>query len=293
MKPKNWEKKTRMHPDFLVGIFYFLGMFKKYLLFLFFIFGLNLNLYASKRIISLAPSITEEMYLLKAEDNLIANTIYCKIPKEAEYKEKIGSVVDVNLEKILVLNPDIVFTTELTNPNTIKKLKDFNIKVIEFFTPKNFKELSEQFLKLAKILEKEKEAEEIIRNLETEILEIKEKIKNLPKVKVFVEISSKPLMGIGRDSYINDLIELAGGVNIIETKTGLYSIEDIITKNPSVIIISDMGIDAKSEIKKWQRFEIDAVKNKKIYIFDSYKLCSPTPKNFIDTLEKFAEILHR
>ena len=282
-----------MHPDFWSRDFLFLGMLKKYLLILFFIFGLNFNSYASKRIISLAPSITEEIYLLKAEDNLIANTIYCRIPKDAEYKEKVGSIVDVNLEKILTLNPDIVFATELTNPNTIKKLKDFNVKVIEFFTPKNFKELREQFLELAKILKKENEAIEIIKNIEDKIMEIKEMTKTFPKVKVFVEVSSKPLIGIGRDSYINDLIELAGGVNIIETKTGLYSREDIITKNPSVIIITDMGIDTKSEVKKWQRFKIDAAKNKKIYIFDSYKLCSPTPKNFIETLEKLVEILHK
>lgn len=269
-------------------------MYKKiFFLILFLFFNLNFSFPSSKRIISLAPSITEAIYLLKKEDTLVGNTIYCKIPKEAQYKEKVGTIVDANLEKILTLRPDIVIATELTNQKTIEKLRQLNIEVVKFHSPKNFKELCSQFLELAKILGKEKEAEEIIKEAEKKLSKIEDNIKNLPKVKVFVEIQAKPLMGIGNDSFIDDFIKLAGGINIVDTKTGIYLREEVVKKNPDVIVILDMGIDHQLEIKKWERYKIDAVKNKKIYIFNSYKLCSPTPVSFVNTLEELIDILHK
>ncbi|MCK4519916.1 MAG: ABC transporter substrate-binding protein, partial [Candidatus Omnitrophica bacterium] len=115
-----------------------------------------------QRIISLGPSITEQLYLLSAQDRLVGCTIYCKRPKEAKSKEKVGTVVEVNLEKIIGLKPDLVLATSLTNFKAIKKLKDLGIEVVSFFPPKNFDEICEQFLELGEIIGKEKKAEKII-----------------------------------------------------------------------------------------------------------------------------------
>jgi len=248
----------------------------------------------SQRIISLSPSITEQLYLLNAQDRLVGCTIYCKRPKEAESKEKVGTVVEVNLEKIVGLKPDLVLATSLTDFKAIKKLKNLGIEVVKFFPPKNFAEICEQFLKLGKIIDKEKKAEEIISKAKDKINITKKKVKGLPKPKVFIQIGARPLFTVIGDSFVNDFIEFAGGVNIAQNlKSGFYSREKVIETNPDVIIIVTMGIAGEKEKETWEKFRsLNAVKNNRIYIVDSYKLCSPTPLSFADTLEQIAGILH-
>jgi ABC-type Fe3+-hydroxamate transport system substrate-binding protein len=262
-------------------------LFLLFFLFLNFLFSENL------RIVSLGPAITEDIYLLGKGDNIVGNTIYCNRPKEAKYKEKVGNVIDVNVEKIYSLKPDIVFATNLTNPKDVKKLKELGIRVEVFSYPKNFNQLCEQFLKIGEIIGERKKAEEIIKNVKKEIERIKEKTKNINRVKVLVQIGTKPLWVAGENTFIGDIVKFSGGDNIIKGEGGIYSIEEIIKKNPEVIIITSMGIDTEEEKKTWQKYKmIDAVKNNKIFVVDSDKICSPTPLTFLEVVKELYEILH-
>jgi len=246
-----------------------------------------------KRIISLGPSITEQIYLLGAEDKLVGCTIYCKRPKEAEGKEKVGTAVEVNLEKIVNLKPDLILATSLTPPKAIDKLENLGIEVVIFSSPRNFNEICEQFLRLAALVGKKEEAEKVIKEVKAEAYEIKQRVRDLSKPKVLVQVGTKPLWVATKDSFINDFIEFAGGQNLGPAGSGIYSRERVLKQNPDVIIITTMGIVGENEKKLWQRYRaINAVKNNRIYIIDSYKLCSPTPVSFIQTLEELAGILH-
>jgi iron complex transport system substrate-binding protein len=259
---------------------------------IFFIFS-NFLFSQNLRIISLGPAITEDIYLLGKGDNIVGNTIYCNRPKEAKYKEKVGNVIDVNVEKIYSLRPDIVFATNLTNPKDVKKLKELGIRVEVFSYPKNFNQLCEQFLKIGEIIGERKKAEEIIKNVKKEIERIKEKTKNINRVKVLVQVGTKPLWVAGEDTFIGEMVKFSGGDNIIKGEGGIYSIEEIIKKNPEVIIITSMGIDTEEEKKTWQKYKmIDAVKNNKIFVVDSDKVCSPTPLTFLEVVKELYEILH-
>lgn len=245
-----------------------------------------------QRIISLAPSITEEIYLLNTQDKLIGCTVYCKIPKEN--KEKVATATDVNIEKVLSLNPDLVLATSLTNIKSIEKLRNLKIRVIIFPQPKDFIQICKQFLELAKLVGKEKYAEEILGIVKKNINSIKASVKNLQKQNIFIQIGAKPLFAATGNSFINDYIEFVGGVNIAkDAKEGIYSREEVLKKNPDIIIITTMGIVGEEEKKIWMEYRsINAVRNNRIYIIDSNKLCSPTPVNFVETLGKIAEILH-
>lgn len=247
-----------------------------------------------QRIISLGPSITEELYLLGSEDKLIANTTYCTKPPEAKKKEKIGTVVEMNVEKIFNLKPDLVLATSLTNPKAKEKLKKLGIKVITFSEPRSFNQICEQFLELAKLGGKEKEAEEIIHKTKASVDIIKKRVKNLQRPKVLVQVGSKPLFVATGNSFINDYIEFAGGINIARNaKVGIYSREQVLKNNPDVIIIVTMGIVGEKEKEIWDKYKtLNAVKNDRIYIIDSYKLCSPTPVSFGEALEEIAHMLH-
>lgn len=248
-----------------------------------------------QRIISLGPSITEELYLLGVEDRLIGCTIYCKRPKEAEAKEKVATIIDVNLEKIISLNPDLVLATSLTGPKSVKKLKNLGIKVVSFSETRNFAQICQQFLELARLVGEEKKGETIVNSAKEKVNSIKRKIKYSKKPKVFVQIGTKPLFAATKQSFINDLIKFAGGINITgEIEVGHYSREEVLKSNPDVIIIVTMGIAGGKEKNTWQNFELlNAAKFDRIYIIDSDRFCSPTPISFAAALEEMVEILHQ
>ena len=247
-----------------------------------------------KRIISLVPSMTEGLYLLGADDILVGNTTYCVTPPAARYKEKVGSITKVDLEKIVRLKPDLVLATSLTNPKTIQKLKSLGIELKLFPAPKNFTTLCDQFLELGKAIGKEPEAKEIVKAAEGKAAEIKSRTAMLMKPKVFIEIGAKPLFTANRDYIINDFVKLSGGKNIAEdSKIGTYSKEEVLRRNADVILIVTMGFVGEAEKEAWQKFKmLNAVKYNRIYVIDSQKICGPTPVTFVETLEEISALLH-
>ncbi len=102
------------------------------------------------------------------------------------------------------------------------------------------------------------------------------------------------MFSANKETFINDFIEFAGGTNIAaDSQSGIYSREKVIEQNPDVIIITTMGISGKEEANNWKRYKnVNAVKNNKIFIIDSYNICSPTPVTFRDTLKELVKIIH-
>ncbi len=277
-------------------------MIKKVLLFLtvvaYVVVGVfSLALAAEKypsRIISLGPSITESLYLLGEGERIIAVTTYCLRPIEAGKKEKIGTVRESNVEKIISLQPDLVITTSLTNMRAIAKLRKTGIKVVIFAEPKNYVNLCEQFTELAALVGKEDAATRIITEADTRINALKEKVRGLSLPTVFVQVGSKPLFAATGNTFINDFIVFAGARNIaLNAANGLYSREEVLSRNPEVILIVTMGISGEREKGIWEKYKtLDAVQNKRIYFIDSDKICSPTPLGFAETLEEIVFMLH-
>ncbi|MBN1255551.1 MAG: ABC transporter substrate-binding protein [Deltaproteobacteria bacterium] len=247
-----------------------------------------------QRIVSLVPNITEELYLLGVQDRVVGVTIYCQRPPEAQSKERVGAVVEVNVEKIVSLRPDLVIASPLTDHKQTQKLLDLGVRVKVFQPPQDFEDLCAEFLQLAHLVGREKEAQEIIKSSERELAHIKEMIKGLPTPRVFVQIGEKPLVAAGSDSFINDLVVCAGGVNIAhEVKTSVYSREEVVRKNPDIILIAKMGIAGEREKKTWMKYTtIKAVQSNAIYTVDPYRFCSPTPLSFVEQVNELVRLFH-
>jgi iron complex transport system substrate-binding protein len=248
-------------------------------------------------IVSLAPSITESIYLLGAQDKLVGVTTFCKYPPEAQKKQKIGTLLSPNIEKIIKLSPRLVLATVEGNPQEqIMRLKETGLNVFVFGRSKNFQDISNHFLSLGKLVNKSRVAHDIIKKLERRIAIVKNKVKNTTPAKVFCQIGIKPLVTAAKDTFIDEMIHLAGGINIAHKKNiryPLYNIEEVIKQNPDVIIITKGHADEKDIIKFWQEFKtISAVKNKRIYMIDARKICCPTPLAFVEGLEEIAFLLH-
>ena len=248
-----------------------------------------------QRIISLGPGITEELYLLGVGDRIVGVTTYCQRPEEAKKKDKVGTILEVNLEEIVIRKPDLVLATNLTDPRAVGKMKGLGLRVHQFPLARNISELNQQFLELGRLVGKTELAEEIVSRAQAEVNRISSGLKDLPRPRVFVQVGAKPLFAVNRDYFLNDFIRLAGGINTSEEAGagGLYSREKVIKDDPDVIIIAAMGLPTEEEKRTWEGFKnMRAVKNRRIYIVDPDKYCNPTPLSFGEALKEMVGILH-
>lgn len=239
----------------------------------------------SKRIISLAPSVTENIYLLDAQDKLVGCTSYCTMAVN-DNVQQIGSAVDVNIEKILSLQPDLVLTMELTKPQDVAAIRKLGIDIIVIKTPVNFIEICEQTIQIAALVGKEKAAAHLIDKIKKQVTDIQNKSKNLASAKVLFQIGSNPIFTVLENTYMNDFITFCNATNIAAgLKHGTLTRESVIVKNPDVIIIAEMGGFGAEEKKVWETYKgLSAVKNRKVFLISSETSCSPTPENFISAL---------
>ncbi len=268
-------------------------MYKIILFVLSFWFSFSIN---AIKVVSLGPYITRQIVLLKRSDVLVGVTTFCKkvLPPDKKNLPIIGTITDINLEKILQLNPDIVIGTTLTRPYYINLLRKFKIEVKIFSSPRDFIQLCNEFREISQLVGAKNEGEKIINSVEFQLKKIRDKVKNTSSPKVFVQIGVEPLFTAGRNSIINDFIKYAGGMNIaIDTPSGLYSRERVLLKNPDIIIILTMGVKAEKEKKVWMKYHtLSAVKNRKIYILDAYRFCSPTPVSFLKGVKELVYLFH-
>lgn len=255
------------------------------------------NILIPQRVISLSPIITETIYLLNAQDLLIANTTYCNVPEKAKFKEKIGSVIQMNVEKIISLRPDLVIASPLSREKQIKILENHHIKVMKIENPQTFPQMCDITMKIGKILGQTDFAEKIIKDAVREVETIKLKTAHLPKKKVFIQIGMKPLHSANKETFINEYINYGGGINIAENaRSGIYSREKVLKENPDIILIATMGTSKKAgeiEKQRWMKFSsLNATRENQIYVLDPELILSPTPVTFAKGLKQVSSLIH-
>ncbi|MBU0503718.1 MAG: cobalamin-binding protein [Candidatus Omnitrophota bacterium] len=245
------------------------------------------------RYVSLAPSTTEILFALGLDQEIIGVSSFCDYPKKAGEKEKIGDFSNPNIEKILSLKPDHIFATGLEQSAAIDKLRKIGLKVY-VSDPVNIRELLESIKEIGVITNRQVQAEELINGIRSRMERVSLKVNLVPKEKwpkVFMEIWHDPLTTAGNGSFVDEIITLAGGVNIAFDTSRPYSIfsqEEVIKRDPDYIIIGYM--DRKSALDSVRnRFgwdKIKAIRNKNVYNdIDPALIFRPGPR-FIDGLEE-------
>lgn len=225
-----------------------------------------------QRIISLAPSTTEILFSLGLDEEIVGVTDFCNYPPRVKDKESVGSFSQPNFEMILSLKPDIIFATGLEQAIVVERLRQLRLKVY-VSDPSNLQELFTSIKKIGKLTHREKEAMILINQMKAKIDQIRTKIKLIPqekRPKVFIEIWHDPLLTTGKGSFVDELISLAGGINIAHNAPRAYSYfsaEQIIKRNPDCIIFGHRSegeaIDTIKNRLGWK--EIKAVKNNCVY----------------------------
>lgn len=248
-----------------------------------------------QRIITLAPSLTEMIYELGLGNKLIGNTTYCDYPEAAKKVTKVGDLLNVDAEKILMLKPDLVFVTiEGNTQESYKKLKDLGIKVF-VSNPRNYEGIKKTFRDLSKIFDVTKKADSFISNWDNRINKlVKEQVMDTTKYIMFM-IELKPLIVAGSKTFLNEYIRLAGYRNIVFDSKVNYPIlnrEEVLKRNPSYIIYSyeDKEIETKiAELyPEWKR--TDAIKYNGVITINPNIYFRPGVR-FVDAAEELVKNL--
>ncbi len=250
-----------------------------------------------QRVISLAPNVTEIIFALKKGNILKGATLFSDYPKEARKLSKVGSYVNLNIEKIVSLKPDLCIAIKDGNPKSvIDKLERLNIPVYAV-DPRNISSVIETALEIGMLISAEKEAEKLAEDMRRRIDRVKKlALKDKKKPKVFFQIDTDAIISVGTNTFLNELISFAGGINLAEGKIPYprFNIENVIMMNPDMIIISSMENNEAFERakKRWMSIKsISAVKNKKIFLAEADILNRPSPR-LIDGLEWLFSVLH-
>lgn len=247
-----------------------------------------------KRIISLAPSITKSLYLLEAEELLVGCTSFCLLD-QAEDAQIVASAIKVNLEKAILLEPDLVIASSLTNPETLKAFEKSGIEILMLPYSKSFNDLCSQLQLLGEKIGKKALADEIVVSSKQKIEVLKKQVpRSDKKPKLFLQIGANPLFTAVPNTFLQDFIDFSGGENIAnDLKIGSISREKVLVSNPDVIFILLMGTLSADEKQTWQRYKnMSAVKNNKIFVMDQEKTCSPTPILFVEALEEMIDKIY-
>jgi iron complex transport system substrate-binding protein len=250
-----------------------------------------------RKIISLAPNITEIIFALNRENILKGVTIHCDYPAGAKLLPRVGSYVGLDLEKIISLKPDLCIAIKDGNPKqVVDRLESFGIPVYAV-DPRNLDSVMETILSIGSLLGAEKRADILVKNMRSRIRHVTELVANTSdKPRVFFQIGAAPVVSVGTLTYIHELIILAGGINVTagETPYPRFSREQLISLSPDVVIITSMTRSDAYEmvLAEWNKWpQIQAVRNKRIYMADSDLFDRPSPR-LVDGLEALVKLIH-
>jgi iron complex transport system substrate-binding protein len=241
-----------------------------------FLFFFTVNLFAYERIIALSPSINEIIYALGDGDKIVGNTEYCNYPEESKIKTKVGGYFSPNLEKMVSLQPDIVIMLE-SSKKLSRKLHKLGIKT-KILKLTKLEEIQSSIRQIGEILNKQKKAQKILDNINTELENIKGIVQNK---KILIVISAygtieKRVFVAGQNLYFDDIINESGNTNALQSKRKgqpVLNIENIIATNPDIVILLSplrvqRGLSIDQIKKPWLTLPITAVKENNIYVAD-------------------------
>lgn len=254
-----------------------------------------------QRIISLAPANTEILYALGLGSRIVGVTDYCNYPAETASVEKVGGYSTPNIEKILAANPDLIVASFGNTEEVADRLRDFGLTVIST-NPLSIEDVLNDIRLIGKATGTEQKADELAANLQSRIDTIS-RTANSAETQPGVThmIWYDPLWVSGNATFQDEMFDFVNAENAFPDVEGwdVVSLETFIATNPEVIIVSSgagMGEEGRDIIYNYvydePRFsEMDAVKNKRVYVIDADVIDRGGPR-IVDALEEVATFIH-
>lgn len=248
----------------------------------------------ARTIVSLAPSNTELIYSLGSEAKLVGVSSYCTYPPDTRTKQKVGSFVSINWERMAVLKPDVVLLVSGQEPLAIQ-LKKHNLKAV-VLKNNSLNDVAKNLLELGSILACEKQAKLLADSYSQAIARLQSVVQKEPRRKVLFCVWPKPIVTVGGDSFLNDVITTCGGINVtadIKVSYPKCSPEKILAAQPDLIVMPYESRNTKLSVTPpWSL--LSAVRKNRVYFLPERQqdfLSRPTLRIF-KGLYEFAAQLH-
>jgi iron complex transport system substrate-binding protein len=252
---------------------------------------------SARRIVALAPSITEMVYALKLEDRLVGVTRFSNYPAAAQKLPKVGTYIQLDVERIVALRPDLVIAIKDGNPlSAVEHLQAMGLPVYAV-DPVDLEGVMQSMLALGDLLGAAAQATAVVDDMRARIARVQSHLSGIEhKPKVFIQIGVSPIVSAGSNTFIDKLITLAGGDNAAAGTLPYprFSREQVIALAPEVIVITSMERSAiydrvRDEWMQWPG--IPAVRNKAVHIAPSDLFDRPSPR-LVDALELLTGYIH-
>lgn len=223
----------------------------------------------ANRIVSLAPSITELLFSAGAGDKVVAVVQYSDYPEAAKALPRVGGYTQLDVERILALQPDLVIGWQSGNqPQALEKLRQLGIPV--YITETRFLEqIPETLERFGKLAGTDDTATREATRFRNTLNQLKNQYQNKASVSVFYQVWNQPLITINKQNLINQVIEACGGRNVfadLDTIAPRIDVEAVLQANPDAIVASGMGVERPEWLDEWLKWPaISAVKNDQLH----------------------------
>jgi iron complex transport system substrate-binding protein len=213
------------------------------------------------RVVSLAPSITETLYMLGLQDRLVADSDYCDYPPEAKQKQHVGGTISPSIEMIASLHPDLVLVTKGINRlDTVNSLASLGIPSYAM-DPHSVAEILTSTQRLADLMGAAQAGDKMATALRVQLAEIQRRVAPFPPRRILYVVWPQPLISIGQDTFMADALRYSGAISIVNEPQSWpqISLEDVARQQPEFLVFSgshmasaSVNIDALAETPGWR-----------------------------------------
>ena len=250
-----------------------------------------------KRIVSLAPNLTEIVFALGEGDHLAGDTDFCDYPAEATQKPRVGGPINPNLEQVVALAPDLVLATKAINRReTVEALARIGLPV--FVTdPHSVDDMIASVEHIGNVLHAEKTAAPLVEDLRERLSNIDRRIAGTVPRRVLFVVWTEPLISIGRGTFIADALRRAGARSVVDASAEWprVNLEEIVRLQPEVLVFASAhagdtqhDIDTLRARPGWRSLE--ALRRGNIVII-SDAINRPAPR-LVEAVEQLARAFH-
>lgn len=252
---------------------------------------------SAKRIVSLAPSVTETLFAVGAGEQIVGVCTFCDFPAAVEGIDRVGSYVAPNVEAIVAKAPDVVIGVPPNNPDAIAALERLGIQTIVVHVD-TIEQIEAAMYRIAREAGRETAGDVLVAEIRRRMAAVQERLTGAPQRRVLMVVGQNPLIAVGRGIFLDELISRARGINIAAGTNQLWprlSLEFIVINQPEVIIDGSMGSEEKTEnhlLGIWRNFPtLPAVQSGRLYGRQLYTLLRPGPR-LAEGFEELARLIH-
>lgn len=253
------------------------------------------------RIVSLAPSVTETIFALSADERLVGDTDYCNYPLEAQKKTKVGGMLNPSIEEVVALRPDLVIVTKTTNRlQTVEALEHLHLAV--YSTDEHSVEgVLASTERIADVIGSGDQGKILVSSLRARLDDVRRRLAGVAATRVLFVVWQQPLISVGRDAFLSDALRSAGAESIIRSRQDWphVSMEEVVRLQPDYLVFAaaDTTEDTLSmeatlaglrDAPGWR--DLKAMQEHHIAIV-SDAINHPSPR-LVDAIEELARKLH-